>query len=113
MYQKAYVEFFVSPDDMSLVTEVVSRRPDLVLYAITSAGNVSSTMAGEKGVTAVTWGVFPNREVIQPTVFDPETFVVWSKEAFELWTQAWAVLYDDASESSALLYEVYRPPLFF
>ena len=31
---------------------------------------------------------------------------MWSEEAFQLWTQAWAPLYDDESESSALLYQV-------
>lgn len=28
-------------------------------------------------VNAVTWGVFPAREVIQPTVVDPQSFLVW------------------------------------
>lgn len=29
------------------------------------------------GVNAVTWGVFPNREVLQPTIVDPASFVAW------------------------------------
>ncbi len=29
---------------------------------------------------ALTWGVFPNREILQPTVFDHDSFVVWSEE---------------------------------
>jgi hypothetical protein len=30
-----------------------------------------------QGVQAVTWGVFPGREVLQPTVIDPDAFMVW------------------------------------
>ena len=44
---------------------------------------------------------------LQPTVFDSDTFVVWSEEAFQLWTAAWAELYDDETDSSALLYEIH------
>ena len=28
-------------------------------------------------VNAVTWGVFPAKEVVQPTVVDPQSFTVW------------------------------------
>ena len=28
-------------------------------------------------VNAVTWGVFPGKEVVQPTVVDPHSFSVW------------------------------------
>jgi methylenetetrahydrofolate reductase (NADPH) len=50
--------------------------------------------------------VFPNREILQPTIFDHDSFVVWSEEVFQLWTKSWAALYDDETESAALLYEV-------
>ncbi|KPA80143.1 putative methylenetetrahydrofolate reductase [Leptomonas pyrrhocoris] len=37
------------------------------------------------GVTAVTWGVFPGREVIQPTIVSVDSFRAWVGEAFDLW----------------------------
>jgi methylenetetrahydrofolate reductase (NADPH) len=43
---------------------------------------------------------------LQPTIFDHDSFVVWSEEVFQLWTKSWAALYDDETESAALLYEV-------
>ena len=52
-------------------------------------------------------GVFPNKEILQPTVFDSETFVVWSEEAFGLWTNAWANLYDDETDSCSLIYDIH------
>lgn len=32
---------------------------------------------GQSSVNAVTWGVFPGKEVVQPTVVDPHSFSVW------------------------------------
>lgn len=157
VYQKAYVEFFASPDHLLHALRTLSQYPNLSVYFVNSAGE--TTVAGDcrsrpastngttgkeaessknatvtssihnsktinkamgsmsddgellpekKTVTALTWGVFPDKEVLQPTVFDPFTFLVWSKEAFDLWTRAWASIYDDESESSALLYDIYE-----
>lgn len=120
VYQKAYVEFFVSPGDLAIVNAVVNKRPSLSLYAVdstrtlknfTAPGSPSTPSTPKSpsavGVTAVTWGVFPDKEVLQPTVFDPETFLVWSEEAFRLWTDAWAALYDECSASNELLYQIH------
>ena len=105
VYQKGYIEFFTSPENLNLIMDIAKDRPSLNVYAVDCHGNPIFT--GMKGVTALTWGVFPNKEILQPTVFDPDTFVVWSEEAFQLWTSAWAELYDDESESSALLYDIH------
>ena len=72
-------------------------------YAIDQSG--TKLGCTNQSVTALTWGVFPNKEILQPTIFDPQTFAVWSKEAFELWLQSWACLYDDETDSSALIHE--------
>ena len=105
MYQKAYIEFFTSPELLQVILEVVRSRSNLSLYATDC--NKQCMHSGPQGVTALTWGVFPNKEILQPTVFDSETFVVWSEEAFELWTQAWATLYDDETESCSLIYDIH------
>jgi len=105
VYQKAYVEFFAPPDLLKLIMEVIGMHPSLTFNAVDSSGNQHSS--GPRGVTALTWGVFPSKEILQPTVFDSETFLVWSQEAFQLWTDAWASLYDDETESSALLYDIH------
>lgn len=103
VYQRAYIEFFVSPRRLELLLAVIRQYPGLQLSAVDSAGHATNS---SKGVTALTWGAFPNREIVQPTIFEPDTFLVWAQEAFQLWTAAWAALYDDETESSALLYEV-------
>ncbi len=45
-------------------------------------------------VCALTWGVFPNREIIQPTIYDSDVFLVWKDEAFNAWDE-WIRIYDD------------------
>ena len=38
---------------------------------------------------ALTWGVFPGREIVQPTIADYKTFLIWKDEAFALWIEKW------------------------
>ena len=108
VYQKSYVELFTRPAYLKYLIAALPHFPSLTLHAIDCNGQMTShaSHSGARGVTALTWGVFPDKEILQPTVFDPNTFVVWSKEAFQLWLEAWAVLYDDETESAALIHEV-------
>jgi len=105
VYQKAYIEFFVNPELLKSIIHVLNKYPNLNYYAVNSAKE--EITSGVKTTAALTWGVFPNREIIQPTVFDFESFVVWSEEVFQLWTKCWASLYDDVSESADLLYRIH------
>ena len=103
VYQKAYIEFFCSPENLVLLSEIFKKKSSLSYYAIDHSGNRAGST--NQHATALTWGVFPNKEILQPTIFDPSTFSVWSEEAFELWL-TWACLYDDETDSSALIHEV-------
>jgi methylenetetrahydrofolate reductase (NADPH) len=51
---------------------------------------------------AVTWGVFPGKEILQPTIVETNSFLAWKDEAFQIWTQ-WANAYDKDSPSANLL----------
>ena len=66
VYQKAYIEFFASPKLLNIVMNDVASKPNLNLYAVNSSGHRINN--GPKGVTALTWGVFPGSEILQPTV---------------------------------------------
>jgi len=58
-------------------------------------------------VNAVTWGVFPNKEIIQPTIVDVDSFMAWKDEAFALWQSQWAAIYDKDSTSYAVIQEIH------
>jgi methylenetetrahydrofolate reductase (NADPH) len=60
-----------------------------------------------QGVQAITWGVFPAKEIIQPTVVDPDAFLAWKAEAFALWIGQWANLYDEDSFAFELIHRIH------
>ena len=57
---------------------------------------------------AVTWGVFPGKEIMQPTIVDTRSFLIWKDEAFGLWMSDWASIYEKKSTSFKLLKEIYE-----
>ena len=104
VFQKAYVEFFTSPKTFQRLLKLFSQYPSLSYHAINKRGdeytNVRpSKQKGQEPVNAVTWGVFPGREIIQPTVVDPSSFRAWKDEAFELWLTQWASVYVDDGDA--------------
>lgn len=111
VYQKAYIECFVSPDKANRLTRMVTDHPYMNMYAVNYAGQELRVGVEEGGVTALTWGVFPNREILQPTIFSPDAFLVWAEEAFSLWSTMWLNLYDYDS-ASYKLFETIRDTYF-
>ena len=103
IYQKGYVECFVSPENTEKLVSMVRSHDSMNLYAVNHFGKEIKVNVEEGGVTALTWGVFPCREIQQPTIFHPSTFLVWAEEAFSLWTSMWLNLYDMQSESFDLI----------
>jgi len=55
----------------------------------------------------MSWGVFPNCEIEQPTICDLHVFNQWKDEAFHIWLSEWACLYDEASKSAELLKQIH------
>lgn len=105
MYQKAYLEFFCSPVSLNTLINKCKAFSCLSYMAVNKEGFWLSNMKNTD-VNAVTWGVFPSKEIIQPTVVDPVSFMVWKDEAFELWSRGWANLYPETDPSRKLLEEV-------
>lgn len=105
VYQKAYVEFFCSREKLNALVEKCKSLPHVTYIATNKEGNWVSNV-NKTDVNAVTWGVFPGKEVIQPTVVDPASFMVWKDEAFEIWTKVWANLYPEGDSSRTILEQV-------
>ncbi len=55
----------------------------------------------------MTWGVFPDREVQQPTIVEHSAFTAWKGEAFALWVQQWGSIYEEGSEAADLIQRVH------
>eukprot|EP00301_Raphidiophrys_heterophryoidea_P022742 c6830_g1_i1.p1 GENE.c6830_g1_i1~~c6830_g1_i1.p1 ORF type:complete len:592 (+),score=156.24 c6830_g1_i1:30-1778(+) len=106
VYQKGYVECFASRENLDRIIERSIVYPQICIYAINKKGETLSGPNFRPGVNAVTWGIFPNSEVLQPTVMDPKSFAVWKDEAFVLWEEMWLNLYEPDSRSYQVLHSM-------
>lgn len=97
VYQKAYIEFFTSPELLKVLIRVLNRFGTRINYQAVNKDDVCYSNTDR--TIAVTWGVFPGREICQPTIVDPASFFVWKEEAFALWRAAWASAYPAESAS--------------
>lgn len=108
VYQKAYFEFFCSANNVAKIQKMADEFPGLTYTAVNFKGEkITNLKLGEKTVNAVTWGVFPNREIVQPTVVDVDSFLVWKDEAFALWLSQWQPLYEQGTAAWDLIQEVH------
>ncbi|KAF6345135.1 methylenetetrahydrofolate reductase [Rhinolophus ferrumequinum] len=103
VFQKAYLEFFTSPKTVKALLQVLKKYEFRVNYHIVDVKGENITNAPELQPNAVTWGIFPGREIIQPTVVDPVSFMFWKDEAFALWIKQWGKLYAEASPSQEII----------
>jgi methylenetetrahydrofolate reductase (NADPH) len=92
----------------------------MTYYVINKQGDLRTNTHSE-GPNAVTWGVFPGKEIIQPTVVEAISFMAWKvsyvwfgaifanvatqDEAYELGVK-WANIYEAGSPSRNLMMEV-------
>lgn len=132
VFQKAFVEFFLPSADWAALREKL-RRPEMrdvvCFYATNAAGDFESSdltgglatpaattngaapapavEAKNPSTNAVTWGVFPGKEIVTPTIIEEVSFRAWSEEAFGIFGE-WAKVYDRASPSARLLESVRR-----
>ncbi|KAF6807584.1 Methylenetetrahydrofolate reductase 2 [Colletotrichum sojae] len=115
VFQKSFVEFFLPSADWAGLVARLNEVKDgsICFYAASAAGDfVSSDASGglvlegaESSTNAVTWGVFPGKEIITPTIIEEVSFRAWAEEAFNIWGE-WAKVYGKGSESEALLERV-------
>mmetsp|Transcript_104590 Transcript_104590/g.196937 ORF Transcript_104590/g.196937 Transcript_104590/m.196937 type:complete len:606 (+) Transcript_104590:129-1946(+) len=114
VYQKFYLEFFAPPESLEKLRIGLGALAHRVeCMAVNKAGDFQTNQADKgvgqpvaqerKSVSALTWGIFPSCEVIQPWVADAESFIAWKDEAFALWND-WAAIY--GADKSELLDEI-------
>jgi len=107
VYQKAYLEFFTSRENMLCLKEVLEEFPQ-INYHIINHQEEDYTNSDQLEPIAVTWGVFPGKEVVQPTVVDPVAFKCWKDEAFGLWLEQWGCLYPESSHSRQVIKAIHN-----
>ena len=106
VFQKTYLEFFTSKDNLDRLIKILDRLNDISYQAVSVNGDIISNLS-EENVNAVTWGVFPGQEILQPTIVDTRSFLIWKDEAFGLWINDWASIYKQKSDSYNLLHQIH------
>ena len=100
-YQKAYLELLVSPELISELLCRIEKNEDITYYAVNKGGHLK-TNAPSDGPNAVTWGVFPGKEIVQPTIVESISFLAWKDEAYRLGSD-WAKCHPASSPSRQLI----------
>lgn len=101
VYQKAYLEVLVAPELFENIISRIHDHPDISYYAVSKSGELH-TNAPSEGPNAVTWGVFPGKEIVQPTIVESISFLAWRDEAYRLGID-WAHCHDADSPSRVLI----------
>lgn len=103
VYQRQYLEFFVSPEALDAVLQAFDSFPQLTYMAMNADASTTRTNAtrpAEEQCT-VTWGCFPDTQIQQPTTVSMVAFKAWVPEAFSVWSLPFS--YGPRSSSSVNL----------
>ena len=73
---QAYLEFFVNPTLLELLLSQIERDSNITYYVINRRGDLRTNTHSD-GPNAVTWGVFPGKEIVQPTIVEAVSFMAW------------------------------------
>lgn len=106
--QKAFIEFFSTEEVVDKIEKKIrSNEGRSVHYFAANLQGCFKSNVQEEARNAVTWGVFPGKEIVQTTIIERESFLAWKEEAFSIWAE-WASFYPPGSAQRATLEEVRR-----
>ncbi|WFC98321.1 methylenetetrahydrofolate reductase [NAD(P)H] [Malassezia yamatoensis] len=107
IFQKSFVEMFVTDQEKKdLVQAVESSSAPVTYFAGTSNPSQFETNVEVNGINAVTWGVFPGKEVAQSTIIEEQSFRAWCEEAFAIWRE-WELLFPPSSATHKILRSIH------
>lgn len=99
VYQKQYLEFLCRKDSIpgliNTINEYNNSKGDtftgvISYYAVDKDENLI-TNCKDDDINAVTWGVFPGEEILQPTIVEKTSFLAWKDEVYRLFDE-WAAI---------------------
>ncbi|EWC48489.1 hypothetical protein DRE_07751 [Drechslerella stenobrocha 248] len=106
VFQKAFVEFFIPKEEWEGLKPMLDYGGDDVsFYAGNKAGEFETSMPSDTATNAVTWGAFPGKEIVTPTIIEEVSFKAWRDEAFDIWGE-WQRIYPPSSPTAKLLGEM-------
>lgn len=103
VYQKAYLELLVPPTLIDTVISRIESNHDLTYHCINRFGELKTNTPDSPN--ALTWGIFPGKEIIQPTIVETISFLAWKDEAYRLGDD-WARCYSAGNSSRKLIQNI-------
>ena len=130
VFQKAFVEFFISADHWQshlrprLLQADIAPQVSWFASPAVSSPTAAPCYFGETGsanhqgplpagfqsssapdaVHSVTWGSFPGKEIVTPTIIEEISFRAWAEEAFGIWEE-WERCYPPESMARKVVKE--------
>ncbi|KAK6455192.1 methylenetetrahydrofolate reductase [Scheffersomyces xylosifermentans] len=107
VYQKQYLEFFCHKDLLDQLVHKIdsfngsqgdSSSSIISYYAVDKNGHLS-TNCKDDDINAVTWGVFPGEEILQPTIVEKTSFLAWKDEVYRIFTEWISILSSNLIEA--------------
>ncbi|QLG71287.1 hypothetical protein HG535_0B03260 [Zygotorulaspora mrakii] len=104
VYQKQYLEFLLPKEKLYKLQDSLKDNTMLTYFAVDYEGNLTTNHPDDYKANAVTWGIFPGREVLQPTVVEKISFLAWKEEFYHI-LQEWKLNFQNnqIQESVVLL----------
>ena len=97
VFQKAFVELFIPSSALKALLAKLESEDTAEMVSFYAA-NADGEFLSSDGATsapstnAVTWGAFPGKEIITPTIIEEVSFRAWAEEAFGIWAE-WGRVY--------------------
>lgn len=103
VYQKQYLEFLVHKEKLPKLLHAVeannrSNPYGFVTYYMVDKKGTLTTNSKNDDINAVTWGVFPGEEILQPTIVEKVSFLAWKDEVFIL-IDEWVTIFQSKTLS--------------
>jgi methylenetetrahydrofolate reductase (NADPH) len=61
--------------------DAIEKDPNITFHAVNRRGDLHTNTYSD-GPNAVTWGVYPGKEIIQPTIVETVSFLAWKVDSF-------------------------------
>lgn len=104
VYQKQYLEFLLPKEKLLNLVKILENNKIMTYFAIDVNDNLSTNHPDTSKANAVTWGIFPGREVLQPTIVEKVSFLAWKEEFYRI-LEDWKSMFikENCTESIELL----------
>ncbi|KAH3672674.1 hypothetical protein WICMUC_004192 [Wickerhamomyces mucosus] len=115
VYQKQYLEFLIPKVKIqSLIFKIDQiNKPfnssknykdnyNILTYFIIDNDDDLISNTKDDSANAVTWGIFPGQEVLQPTIVEKISFLAWKDEVFRI-AHEWSAIFDSNDDKISKL----------